>query len=828
MIKRPYRFLIPGLLVFFIFFQTNLKPAFSQAPKKDSALSLSMGYEQLSSKTKVVVARELVNSRIEFKAHQAVIQQGRTFVLIKNEIVRTRNFLKQGYSYHEIKHEIDKLNEWKKLAGEGVINSKNSRPTVRNLTTTSILLKELLKRTENRLQHISAYHRSLGQCQYMLDSLMMDSILYVVPNDSVALIRYFQRLMLLGKDYKPVIVPLKIALDSIEKLAIQVNLIKFSLESDIAETESKRQDLMAKIGIFEAGSLHSADSNDVPLFEAVRFSAGKAGLVLFFYVGNHLSALILMVLFIIGFAFYLALLKRKSKDDHLREDLKQRQEVLSHPIAASTLLVITVFQFFLPVPPFVLSGCLWTISGIALSVIMRNAITPYWYKAWMALFLLFLLGSADNLMLRQSAPERWTVLLLSIAGLVCGVVLLTGKKRHEIREQLILVFIAIMIVFEILAVINFFSGGYNQIKTFMSSGFFTIIVAYLLYWTFRLGNDTLLISFHFHKAGEDEHHQQQAENSAKKVPLYLYLLFFAGCFILITRNFYFYQSMFEPLSEALTATRTLGAFAFTYSSIFIFIFVLVLSVVISRVVSFLASDQTVTAAGQKPGGLGSWLLLIRIAIITLGIMLAFVSAGIPMDKFAIILGALSVGIGFGLQTLVNNLVSGVFIAFEKPVNVGDIVDISGQTGKVKSIGIRSSIITTWEGADVIVPNGDLLNLHLVNWTMGNSRRRYEIMVGVAYGTDLDTTKGLLVDLMMKDQRILKNPPPFVLATEFSNSSIDLVLKFWVPHFSIGVDVKSDLILAIDVLFKEHGIQIPFPQTDVHIKTALDSPVTEKD
>jgi potassium efflux system protein len=105
-----------------------------------------------------------------------------------------------------------------------------------------------------------------------------------------------------------------------------------------------------------------------------------------------------------------------------------------------------------------------------------------------------------------------------------------------------------------------------------------------------------------------------------------------------------------------------------------------------------------------------------------------------MDRFTIIISASGVGIGFGLQTLVNNLVSGIIIAFEKPVNLDDIIEIGGQTGQMKSIGIRSSIITTFDGANVIIPNGDLLSQHMTNWTMGSTRRRYEINVGVAYGT----------------------------------------------------------------------------------------------
>lgn len=203
----------------------------------------------------MLAAREFMNSRAEFNAHQAVIKQGKIFVILKNELEMARNFLKQGYSYPEIKSEIDKLNDWKKLAGEGIITGRDTVQTVRNLTATSILLKEILNRTNNRLEQIVSYHNTLGQFQHRIDSLLMDSVLYVIPKDSVALIRYFQRLVLINKDLVPVDKPLKNALDSVEKLEIKVNLIKFSIESDIAETENQRKVLFGKIGIFETGTL---------------------------------------------------------------------------------------------------------------------------------------------------------------------------------------------------------------------------------------------------------------------------------------------------------------------------------------------------------------------------------------------------------------------------------------------------------------------------------------------------------------------------------------------------------------------------------------------
>jgi hypothetical protein len=132
------RFPLLHLVAFFIFLYQPAFSAKSAEPKADSALNLSSSFEQLSARTKVAVARELINSRNDFNAHQAVLQQGRTFAAVKNELERARNFLRQGYSYHEIKDEIDKLTLWKKLAGEGVITGKDKFQTVRNLAATSI------------------------------------------------------------------------------------------------------------------------------------------------------------------------------------------------------------------------------------------------------------------------------------------------------------------------------------------------------------------------------------------------------------------------------------------------------------------------------------------------------------------------------------------------------------------------------------------------------------------------------------------------------------------------------------------------------------------
>jgi potassium-dependent mechanosensitive channel len=155
-------------------------------------------------------------------------------------------------------------------------------------------------------------------------------------------------------------------------------------------------------------------------------------------------------------------------------------------------------------------------------------------------------------------------------------------------------------------------------------------------------------------------------------------------------------------------------------------------------------------------------------------------------------------------------VSGLILAFEKPINVGDVVEFGGQSGTMKSIGFRSSIITTWDGADVIIPNGKLLNEHIINWTRSNSNRRVEIQTVVAYGTDLTKTKKLLLDLLSSDERIVPFPKPLVLIQDLNSNTIAIRVLFWIENYAAWSRIKSDMIEVIDEAFKKVGIAIPSP------------------
>jgi small-conductance mechanosensitive channel len=210
----------------------------------------------------------------------------------------------------------------------------------------------------------------------------------------------------------------------------------------------------------------------------------------------------------------------------------------------------------------------------------------------------------------------------------------------------------------------------------------------------------------------------------------------------------------------------------------------------------------------------------RILLVSIGFLLAATAAGMELSHLAIILGAFSVGIGFGLQNIFNNLVSGLILVFERPINEGDIVEVNSLLGRVKKIGIRSSIVRTFSGAEVIVPNGELISNELINWTLSDQFRRADVQVGVAYGTDPALVIDLLLNIATENKRVNKKPLPQAFFVDFGESSLDFRLLAWTNQ-EFRLEVESELRLAINIKLKEAGIEIPFPQRDLHVRSMPD-------
>lgn len=284
-------------------------------------------------------------------------------------------------------------------------------------------------------------------------------------------------------------------------------------------------------------------------------------------------------------------------------------------------------------------------------------------------------------------------------------------------------------------------------------------------------------------------------------------------------RFMIYNPIYTWLEELLTKEWEIGSVIITIGSILAFFITLWIALTLSKFIRFILQDEILTHFEMQRGVPGAISMIVRLVLITIGFILAFGAAKIDMSNIAIIFGALGVGIGFGLQNIFNNLVSGLILAFERPIQVGDIIQIASLNlmGEVKDIGIRASIVRTFDGAEVIVPNGNLISNEMINWTLSDQRRRQEIIVGVAYGTDINRVLEILNLVVADHENILKNPAPFIIFRGFGESSLDFRVLFW-THFDVGLSTKSAVGVAIDEAFKKEGIEIPFPQRDLHLRS----------
>ncbi len=210
----------------------------------------------------------------------------------------------------------------------------------------------------------------------------------------------------------------------------------------------------------------------------------------------------------------------------------------------------------------------------------------------------------------------------------------------------------------------------------------------------------------------------------------------------------------------------------------------------------------------------------------ISIVVGLMVAGVDFTGLAIIFGALSVGIGFGLQNVVNNFVSGLILLFERPIRTGDWIQVGSTEGYVRKISIRSTLIETFDKANVIVPNSELISAQVTNWILRDSVGRLSIPIGVAYGSDTGLVEQVLLDVANAHPDIIKNNPEYrarVVFMNFGESSLDFQLRAYVPDVDRRLRISSDLRFAIDRAFRANGIEIPFPQRDLHIRSGALAP-----
>ncbi|WP_158655792.1 mechanosensitive ion channel domain-containing protein [Sphingobacterium sp. HMA12] len=801
--------MIRSLLLFFLLLSSEI--LFAQR-----ADSVQNGYV---AKMERFFKESAKRSMQDLEVDRAAIRQNKVLEEIKLLASQSHTFLKKGYDSLHANKELNKLIALHQMAKDGVFSHTGSAQSSRNLTVTYNILNALAAELQANKKSIDNYQDRLRRYRLELDSLSNDPSLFVFSHDSAEVARYMKRLRVVAVEISPLTLQLEETINYIQEIQNNINMEILKIGADKAEIEFYQKQLSIQSSQRNFVNIWEPRKFDRPVQTILYFSAVKAKLLLSYYLKGHWVAILLFLMLTTVILTYINSLTKGIDNKTIASSFL----LLKRPFFSGLLIALCIAQFLFPAPPFILTYLFLISSGLFLSFVMRGYITAYWMGIWLTFFILFVFAGLDNLILQPSRIERWIMIVIACLAAIVGLAALIYKKpKSDLKEKWILYPIGFMVMLEILSIALNSFGRFNFSKVFMIAGLSNVVVCILFLWVVRLVNEGLQCASTYYKNKERRLFYLNYNRVGQRAPLFFYALLVLGWFVLFGRNFYEFRFLSDPLNDLLNSNYRLGTYQFSVFNLILFFFIISCATILSKIVSFFAADSQWVKrdnSQEKQFRLGSWILLIRIAIVVIGFFLAFSALGIPVEQIGLVIGALGVGIGFGLQTLVNNLVSGLILAFEKPVNVDDLIEIGGKTGKVKSIGFRSSVIGTAEGADLIMPNGDLLNAHVMNWSSGASRKRFSLRLEVRYGTDLDSMSRLVKEIFEQNNNILHSPSVAIQYASVSSQAVVVDIYFWLRSGIDGAQVKSDLFTSIHEVFRNEKIEFALPIQEIKLDNA---------
>lgn len=277
-------------------------------------------------------------------------------------------------------------------------------------------------------------------------------------------------------------------------------------------------------------------------------------------------------------------------------------------------------------------------------------------------------------------------------------------------------------------------------------------------------------------------------------------------------------TLYEALDTITSVQFTLYTLTVSPGSVLMVAFICYATLLCSRGLRAFLTQVVLTNYGVKSGTQVSIARLVHYAIFMVGFFILLKLLGCSLNQVAILGGALGVGIGFGLQAIVNNFVSGLILLFERPIKVGDVIELDGEVGEVKDLGLRATIVKTNDDAEIVIPNSELITSNVTNWTLAEKQARVKVPVSVAYGSDIAKVMEILLASGVDNQMVLSQPKPEAYFLSFAASSMDFELWVWIPDFSETTTVLSELNQEIEARFQLAGIEMPFPQRDLHLRT----------
>lgn len=535
------------------------------------------------------------------------------------------------------------------------------------------------------------------------------------------------------------------------------------------------------------------------------FITGEKEVSAYYFVYTRSSRAFLLLTCITFFIWVYINFRSVKQHDRL-EALEDFTLLRQRPFLITLVMLFTLAPIFDLKAPALYIEMVQILLALALTAFFRIKLSRKLFIRWCIFAVLLVAPVVLRLLGMPAWSQRWLLLFLSVSSTIFGISILRTMSAETRRYKMIVATIFIYTGFAVIATICNLFGRFTLTQIFYSTGVNALVNSISLTILAKVLVQAFLLqmkSSRIRKGYPEYFDWQPVSAGLKRLTGILAIVIWL---VIFSTNLNIFNGLYDALTEVLTEQRTIGNFSFTFGGIFLFLSIIWTANFLQKYIAYFFGDTGDDGIDDNKGE-RSKLLVTRLVLLIGGFMIAVAASGLPIDKITVILGALGVGIGLGLQNIVSNFVSGIILIFDKTIRIGDVVELSSKKGRVKEIGVRASTLLTDEGAEIIIPNGSILSNNIINWTLSNNQMRVDIGLSIKKPFNSTEVVNQIREIVTTNDNVFVNKEPVILISPVSKSSSNIKIYFWCKSIAKADLTRSLVIAQIFEVLEEKEIEI---------------------
>ncbi|MGM9477246.1 mechanosensitive ion channel family protein [Pedobacter sp. GSP4] len=677
---------------------------------------------------------------------------------------------------------------------------------LQNLQMDQTLLEELQSNNKDCLLDLEAYEKELRALKTELLNLRKDTVLVKMFTQPA--------LRMVFKDQFAELKKKRVVMDSLLKTTtLSINNLQARTSTNLINIKEL---MYLTDNQLDAVSIKAFGKERRYLWESVnrsanksmgfrRFINGEREISGYYFVYTRSSRLLLLFTCALFF-FWVFFNFRSVKQRGRLETLDGFSLISPQPYLIAFITLFTLAPIFDLRAPALYIESVQIILAILLTAFFRKKLSKQLFFYWCIFVVLLLAPVFLRLLGMPPRYQRWLLLFLTVSSVVYGLMVWKMLDEKTKRYRMIVATGFIYTAFAIIATFCNLFGRFTLTQIFYSTGVSSLLNAISLTILAKVLVEAFLLqmkSSRIRKGFPEYFDWQPVITGLKRLTGIGATIIW---FVIFTTNLNIFNGLYESVMEILTEKRIIGSFSFTFGGIVLFLGIIWIANFLQKYIAYFFGDTGDDSFDDNKGE-RSKLLVTRLILLIGGFLLAVAASGLPIDKITVILGALGVGIGLGLQNIVSNFVSGIILIFDKTIRIGDIVELSNKKGRVKEIGVRSSTLLSDEGAEIIIPNGSILSNNIINWTLSNNQMRVDITLSIAKPFNSTEVVSLIHEIIVANTNVFTSKDPIIMISPVSKLNSTINIYFWCKDISKAELTRSLVNAQIFEAFEQKNIEI---------------------